>query len=75
MFMALMAKTDVDLIALDKGETSVEDVVKQLIHSMESYTNGGLNLIRDKINDNHNHFLNPTSFLNMILDKSKDDNI
>jgi hypothetical protein len=71
MFMALMAKADVDLIALDKGETSEEDVVKQLIHSMESYTNGGLNLIRDKINDNPNHFLNPTSFLEMILMNSK----
>jgi hypothetical protein len=69
--MALMAKTDVNLIALDKGETSEEDIVKQLIHTMESYTNAGLNLIRDKINDNPNHFLNPTSFLEMILMNSK----
>ncbi len=67
MFMAVLAKTDIDLIQLEKGEVSEDDAVKQLITTMESYTNGGLNLIRDKINDNPNHFLNPTSFLDMVL--------
>ena len=72
IFMALLTKTDLDLIALEKGEISEDVVVKQIITTMESYTNGGLNLIRDKIDDNPNHFLNPTSFLDMILvDNSK----
>ena len=35
---------------------------------MESYTNGGLILIKEKIDENPNYFLQPTSFLNMILD-------
>ena len=35
---------------------------------MESYTNGGLILIKEKIEENPNYFLQPTSFLNMILD-------
>lgn len=68
IFMALVAKTDIDLIALDKGELSEEDAIKMLINTMESYTNGGLTLIKDKIDQNSNYFLQNTSFLNMILD-------
>ena len=67
IFMAILAKTDLDLIALEKGEVTEDDVVKHLMTTMEAYTNGGLNLIRDKINDNGNYFLNPTSFLDMIV--------
>jgi hypothetical protein len=68
IFSALLAKTDIDIIALEKGEISEDDAVKQLIQTMESYTNGGLTLIREKIEDNPNYFLQPTAFLNMILD-------
>ena len=68
IFMALIAKTDIDLIALDKGELSEEDAIKMLIYTMESYTNGGLTMIREKIDQNSNYFLQNTSFLNMILD-------
>jgi len=67
MFIALVSKTDIDVIALDKGELEENDVVSQLIVTMESYTNGGLNLIRDKVSDNPNYFLNSTSFLDMML--------
>jgi len=35
---------------------------------MESYTNGGLILIKEKIDENPNYFLQAPSFLNMILD-------
>jgi hypothetical protein len=68
MFIALVAKTDIDFIALEKGEIKEDDVVKSLIQTMESYTNGGLILIREKIEENPNYFLQPTSFLNLILD-------
>lgn len=69
MFMALVSKTDLDLIALEKGDLSEDEAVKQLIATMEAYTNGGLNLIKDKLEDNPNYFLDPTSFLEMILEK------
>jgi hypothetical protein len=72
MFIALVAKTDIDFIALEKGEIKEDDVVKSLIQTMESYTNGGLILIREKTEDNPNYFLQPTSFLNMILDSKLD---
>lgn len=68
MFIAQIAKTDVDLIALEKGELDEEDAVKALIKTMEAYTNGGLILIKEKLEDNPNYFLQPTSFLDMILD-------
>ena len=71
IFMALIAKTDINLIALDKGEITEDDVIKSLIKTMESYTNGGLILIKEKLEDNPNYFLQPTSFLDMILESKK----
>jgi hypothetical protein len=67
MFMALVAKTDIDIIALEKGEIDEETIVKSLIKTMESYTNGGLIIIKEKLEDNSNYFLNPTAFLDLII--------
>ncbi len=67
MFSALIAKTELDIIALEKGEISDDEVVKNLVHTMESFTNGGLTLIKEKTEENPNYFLQPTSFLDMIL--------
>lgn len=72
MFIALMARTDIDLLALEKGELDEEDAVKLLIRTMESYANGGLILIKEKLEENPNYFLQPTSFLNMILEAGKE---
>jgi hypothetical protein len=68
MFMALVVKSDIDIIALEKGEIEEDIIIKKLIHTMESYTNGGLILIKEKLEENPNYFLQPTSFLNMILE-------
>jgi hypothetical protein len=66
IFSALVAESDVDLIGLEKGDLSEDDIVKGLIYTMESYTNGGLILIKQKIEENPSYFLMPTSFLNLI---------
>jgi hypothetical protein len=68
IFVSLIAKTDIDFVELEKGKIKEDEVVKSLIQTMESYTNGGLILIQEKIDENPNYFLQPTSFLNMILD-------
>ncbi len=68
IFLAVFAKTDIDLIALEKGDINEDEVVKALIQTMESYTNGGLTLIKEKIDENPNFFLQAPSFLNMILE-------
>ncbi len=67
IFIALIAKAELDLIALDKEELSVENAVKILSQTMEAYVNGGLTLINEKLEDNSNFFLQPTAFLNLIL--------
>lgn len=68
MFMALVTKSEIDIISLEKGEIDEDIIIKKLIHTMESYTNGGLILIKEKLEENPNYFLQPTSFLNMILE-------
>ena len=68
MFISVVAKTDLDILALEKGEIDEDEAVRALIRTMESYTNGGLILIKEKMEENSNYFLQATSFLNMILD-------
>jgi len=70
IFTALIAKTEIDLVALEKGDLDEDEIVKQLIRSMESYTNGGLSIIKEKYEDSPNYFLQPTCFLNLILESS-----
>jgi hypothetical protein len=36
MFIDFLAKTDIDLVALEKGELNEDDAVKALIKTMES---------------------------------------
>lgn len=71
IFISLIAKTDIDLVALEKGELDEDDAVKMLIKTMESYANGGLILIREKLVDNPNYFFQPTSFLDLVLQVGK----
>lgn len=68
IFTALVAKTDIDLIALDKGKLSISKAVRQLLDTMESYTNGGLILLKEKLEDNPNYYLRSTAFLDMIVE-------
>ena len=68
VFMACIAKTeDLDLIALEKGEIDEKEVIRQLLDTMEEYTNGGLTLIKEKLEDNPSFFLQPTGFMDFIL--------
>lgn len=71
IFMAVFAKSDLDLELLEKGELSEDDAIKTLINTLESYTNGGLILIQDKIDDNSNYFIQPTSFLSLIMESKE----
>ena len=67
IFAALVAKTDIDFIDLEKGNIKVEDVVATLLKTLEGFTNGGLTIIKEKLEDNSNLFLDPESFLNLII--------
>lgn len=67
MFAALVAKTDIDLIALDKGETKPSKVVDQLIDKMEQYANFGFDYIKEQLEDDPNYFFKDTAFLRLFL--------
>jgi hypothetical protein len=76
LFMAVIAKTDGiedDLIELDKGKKTVEAIKKRLHITMQNYTNGGLLMLEEKIQDEDLDITLGTSMLNLIL-KSKQKN-
>ena len=67
MFAALVAKTDVDLIALDKGDVKPSKIVDQLMDTMEQYANFGFDFIKEKLEDDPNYFFKDTAFLRVFL--------
>jgi hypothetical protein len=68
IFTALLAKTDLDLIALEKGNITDSQAVDMLKDTMEQYANSGFYIIEEKMKDNPNYFYKNTGFLDMILD-------
>lgn len=66
IFIALVTTSKLDLIAIEKGEISEEQAIAKLLHTMESYANGGLILIKEAYEENPSAFLQPTYFLNLI---------
>lgn len=68
IFTALLAKTDIDLISLEKGIISENQAVDMLKETMEKYANFGFYAMQEKSNNNPNFFFKNTGFLDMILD-------
>lgn len=68
MFAALIARTDIDFIALDKGEITPRKVVDELITKMEEYANYGFDFIQSKLEENPNYFFKETAFLRVFLE-------
>lgn len=66
IFMALVAKSDIDFIALDKGELSVDDACNILMTTLNEYTNQGLFMIRAKMQDNPGFFYGNTDFIDFL---------
>lgn len=67
IFAALVARTDIDMIALDKGEISARKVVDQLMEKMEQYANFGFAYMYEKMEDDPNYFFKETAFLHLFL--------
>lgn len=67
MFAALIARTDVDLIALDKGEITARSVVDCMITKMEQYANFGFDYIQEKLENDPNYFYKESAFLRVFL--------
>jgi len=69
IFSLLVLKSDVDFLALEfeEDENTVSKAVSRLLKVMEAYTNGGLFLIREKINEDRNLLYTPMGPLNELL--------
>lgn len=69
IFAALIAKTDVDLISLDKGDPKVtpRKVVDALIEKMEEYANFGLYYMEEQMIENPDYFFRDKAFLRIFL--------
>jgi len=69
IFISLIMKSEVNFIELEQtsDENEIKKAVSSLIELMESYANGGLQLIKDKCDANENYFISsmeaPLNFL------------
>lgn len=67
MFIALVAKTNIDFISLEKGGMTSQKAVNMLIQTMEEYANWGFYFMNDKLVDNPAYFYNESAFLELFL--------
>ena len=66
VFAALIAKSDIDLIAIDRGDVTVQEGVNILMKTLSEYANGGFYLMRDKMSVIPDYFDGQQSFLSFI---------
>lgn len=71
IFAALIAKTDIDFIALDKGEITLRSAVDKLMEKMEEYANYGFDYIEDKLVNDPNYYFRDIAFLTEITNMLK----
>lgn len=67
MFAACIARTDIDLLALERGDISVSAAVSAMITIMDEYANYGLHQLLDKLDDDKHFFTNNSSFLSIFF--------
>lgn len=67
IFIALIARTDIDFIALEKDNISTDKAVRMLMRTMEEYANFGFHFIEDKLIDDPNYFFKEKAFLEIFL--------
>jgi len=67
IFIALVAKTEIDWIALDKGDIEPATVVTALVKTMEEYANYGFSVMEEKLKEDKSYFFSNRAFLDMFL--------
>ena len=72
MFIALLARVDVDFIDLDKGELQVQRAVADLKKKMEEYANFGFDYIHEKLEEDPNWLCRNSSLLDTFLSFTND---
>ena len=74
MFAALVARTDIDFISLEKGETNVNDAANSLISKMEEYANYGFHYLSDMLENDPNSLFKDSAFLKIFTSFISEDN-
>lgn len=74
MFAALVAKTDIDFISLEKGEMSVNDAANSLKNKMEEYANYGFHYLEEMLEDDPNSLFKDSAFLKIFTSFISEDN-
>ena len=77
IFISLISKSDLDFIKLEQtaDENEIKKAISSLIDLMESYVNGGLQLIKDKCDTNGNFFISSMEApLNYLLSSKSIEN-
>lgn len=74
MFAALVARTDIDFISLEKGEISVNDAANSLISKMEEYANYGFHYLTDMLDNDPNSLFKDSAFLKIFTSFISEDN-
>ena len=74
MFAALVAKTDIDFIALEKGDITVNDAANSLKHKMEEYANYGFHYLEEMLEDDPNCLFKDSAFLKLFTSFISEDN-
>lgn len=72
MFVALVAKVDVDWLAVDKGQIPVSQAVTDLTVAMEEYANYGFSVIEDIMREGTSFFCGEQAFFDLINEILKD---
>lgn len=67
MFAALVARADIDFIALDKGEATPRSVVDKLIRKMEEYANYGFDYIQELLEEQPDSLFQDAAFMRLFL--------
>lgn len=68
IFMALVAKTDINWLGVDEGVIPVSEAVSKLITTMEEFANYGFSVMEEKIKRDENFFVSPRSFLDIFFE-------
>ncbi len=66
MFAALVAKTNIDFISLEKGDINVNDVANSLKEKMEEYANYGFHYLADMLENDPNSLFKDSAFLKIF---------
>lgn len=74
MFAALIAKTDIDFIALEKGEVSVNEAANSLKNKMEEYANYGFHYLEEMLENDPNSLFKDSAFLKIFTSFIRENN-